>query len=127
MRLAGESVLHIKGVHVEFEEGFGANLSFDVLNSRHRTAADVIRDAAPAHGGPVDDPYAGNERARAFAANQLFERLDAIESSSGCFSGHHHFIRADSDKVSFVSHPLIQGNTGSFQSLLNSRQIDLAD
>jgi hypothetical protein len=32
MRLAGERVLHIKGVHVHLEEGEVANLVFDVID-----------------------------------------------------------------------------------------------
>src|SRR5258706_1300460 len=102
MRLAGESVLHIKGVHVEFEEGFGANLSFDVLNSRHRTAADVIRDAAPAHGGPVDDPYGGEESAPPLAPKHLFVRVDGTESSRRRFFWQPPLLFADSANGSLV-------------------------
>ena len=42
IRLAGERVLHIKGVHVHLKESFRANLPLDVVDRRHGPAADIV-------------------------------------------------------------------------------------
>src|SRR2546428_12855472 len=103
---ARERVLHIKGVQVELEKGFRPNLSLDVIDGRHWPTADVVRNAAPAHRGPVDYSHARNERAGAFATHELLERLYAIESSGGRFSCHDDFIPANTPHIPFC----IQGS-----------------
>src|SRR5260370_40687181 len=75
IRFARERVLHIKGVHVELEEGFRPNLSLNVIDGRHWSTADVVRNAAPAHRGPIDYFHAGYESAGAFPAHDLLECL----------------------------------------------------
>src|ERR1700674_3944831 len=126
MRLARERVLHIKGVHVEFEKRFGANLALDVIDSRHRATADVVRDGAPAHRRPIDDLHAGNKCVCRFAANELLQRLQTIESSGRSFSRNDNFAQADRQNISFVTQLLARVYGGSLQSLLDPWQIDSA-
>src|ERR1051325_2364496 len=73
MRHARERVLHIKGVHVQLEVSFGANLLLDVIHCRNWAAADVVRTTAPAHSWPVHDFYSWNEHVGAFASHELFQ------------------------------------------------------
>src|SRR6266404_6315887 len=127
MRPARERVLHIKGVHVEFEKRFGAKLAFDVIDSRHRAAADVVRDGAPAHRRPVDDLHPGNKRVCSFTANELLQRLQTIKSSGRRFSRDDNFVQADRQNISFVTELLARVYGGSLQGLLNPWQIDAAD
>src|SRR5713226_4414441 len=82
VRFARERMLHIKGVHVELEKSLGANLTLDVIDSRHRAAADVVRHRAPAHRRPIDDLQAANKCVGSFTANELLQRLQTMESSS---------------------------------------------
>src|SRR5437016_14364311 len=102
IRFARERVLHIKGVQVELEAGFSANLPLDVVDGRNGATADVVQDRAPAHRGPVDYFHTGNESASAFAAHELLECLQAIESSGGRASRNHHFIRTNEQDIALV-------------------------
>src|ERR1700752_137249 len=56
-----ECMLHVEGVHVEFVHRKGPNLSFDVFHRGNRASTNVVRYAAPAHRGPVDDVHTLNE------------------------------------------------------------------
>ncbi len=63
-RISGtrERMLHVERVHVQLERREGSQLALDIIDGRHRAAADVVRDAAPTHRGPVGDLYSLNER-----------------------------------------------------------------
>src|SRR5581483_11259786 len=87
---ARERVLHIKGVHVQLEVSFGADLLLDVINGWYGATADVVRDAAPAHRRPIDDLHSGNERAGAFAAHELLQGLEGVEGSRSSVSRNDH-------------------------------------
>src|ERR1700730_12020244 len=62
-------MLHVERVHVELERREGSQLALDVISGRHRSAADVVRHAAPTLRGPVGDLYSRDERLIRFTAH----------------------------------------------------------
>src|SRR5688572_1290000 len=102
MRFALERVLHIEGVHVQFEVGEGAELALDVIDGRNRAATYVVRDSAPTHRWPIDNLHRWNESVRAFATNKLFQRLHSVEGSGRRLSGNDHLPRIGADQIAFI-------------------------
>ena len=123
MRFARECMLHIEGVHVHFEISFRANLPLDVLNRWDRAAANVVRDAAPTHRGPIDDLHRGNERARAFAADELLQRLHSIERSRRGVAGDNYMIGIDHDHIAFFVQRARRFYSAALQRLSDRQQI----
>ena len=75
-------MLHIEAEQVDLVLGQRADLHLQIIKRRDGAAANVIAHAPPFHAGPVaDDQSRNSERlsSRAFGAQQLAERLHAIE------------------------------------------------
>src|SRR5215470_4435101 len=127
MGIAAERVLHVEGVHVHFEECKIANLPLDVIDGRHGPTADIVRQTAPTHCGPIHDFYGGNERSGAVATNQLLQRLQTIERSRSAAAADNNAFGIRNDYVSFFVQLRWRLAAKTFQRFRDRRRIDSTD
>ena len=116
-------VLEIRRVDIQLVRGEGANLFFLKLQRGQRPARQIVMHAAPAHGRPVANRRAGENRNCRGTPNQLFQSLCSTKDSGGGVPDDEDIPLFRHQHVAFRLHGDVEGHVLTLEHLACKRSV----